>query len=228
MNGSKYQSGNAQPVSAVLFDLDGTLVDSAPDLAAALNRLRSEKGLPALPLAQLRPVVGTGARGMLKAGLGVTPEHGDFENLCAQFLQFYAEGLLHQTVLFDGVSDVLAKLDEAGCTWGIVTNKSTRFAVPITQRLLAASKVLVCGDTTAHAKPHPEPLLYACRQLGLSPERVVYVGDDLRDVVAGRAAGMQTVAATWGYLGLETPVTEWGADICIENPHQLLKWLDLA
>ena len=201
-------------IDAVLFDLDGTLLDSAPDLTHAMNRLRQEHGLPALPLATLRPVVGTGARGMLRV----------------RFLSFYAEQLLGESTLFAQVPGVLAELQRAGVAWGIVTNKATRFAEPIVRGLaaLAGAQVLVCGDTTAQSKPHPEPLLHACRVLGVAPERTVYVGDDERDIVAGRAAGTHTIAAAWGYLGQGEPVATWGADVVHEPPHQLLNWLNLA
>lgn len=217
-------------IDAVLFDLDGTLLDSAPDLTHAMNRLRQEHGLPALPLATLRPVVGTGARGMLAVGLGVTPQAAEFEPLRVRFLSFYAEQLLGESVLFAQVPHVLAELQRAGVAWGIVTNKATRFAEPIVRGLdaLAGAQVLVCGDTTAQSKPHPEPLLHACRVLGVSPERTVYVGDDERDIVAGRAAGTHTIAAAWGYLGQGEPITAWGADVVHDHPSQLLNWLNLA
>jgi phosphoglycolate phosphatase len=217
-------------IYAVLFDLDGTLLDSAPDLTHAMNRLRQEHGLPALPLATLRPVVGTGARGMLAVGLGVTPQEAEFESLRVRFLSFYAEQLLGESTLFAQVPGVLAELQRAGVAWGIVTNKATRFAEPIVRGLaaLAGAQVLVCGDTTAQSKPHPEPLLHACRVLGVAPERTVYVGDDERDIVAGRAAGTHTIAAAWGYLGQGEPVATWGADVVHEHPHQLLNWLNLA
>ncbi len=217
-------------IDAVLFDLDGTLLDSAPDLTHAMNRLRQEHGLPALPLATLRPVVGTGARGMLAVGLGVTPQDAEFESLRVRFLSFYAEQLLGESTLFAQVPQVLAELERAGVAWGIVTNKATRFAEPIVRGLntLAGVQVLVCGDTTAHSKPHPEPLLHACRVLSVPPERTVYVGDDERDIVAGRAAGTHTIAAAWGYLGQGEPVATWGADVVHEHPRQLLNWLNLA
>ena len=217
-------------LDAVLFDLDGTLLDSAPDLTDAMNRLRHEHNLPPLPLATLRPVVGTGARGMLAVGFGVTPQDAAFEPLRVRFLSLYAEQLLQTSTLFEQVPEMLSALQRAGVAWGIVTNKATRFAEPIVRGLdtLAPAQVLVCGDTTPQSKPHPEPLLHACRVLNVAPDRVVYVGDDERDIVAGRAAGTRTIAAAWGYLGQGEPITAWGADAVHDQPIQLLKWLNLA
>jgi len=214
-------------VRGVLFDLDGTLIDSAPDLAGAANRLRADHGLPALPLAQLRPMVGSGARGMVGVAFGVAPGDDRFELLRDAFLAYYEAGLLERTHPFDGVEEMLAALESAGLPWGIVTNKATRFTTPIVAGLGLARRaaVVVCGDTTAHAKPHPEPLLHAARAMGLAPEGVVYVGDDLRDAQAAKAAGMAMVAATWGYLGLGESVHSWGADVLLDAPKQLPDWL---
>ena len=215
---------------AVLFDLDGTLIDSAPDLAGAANDLRAEHGLPPLPFAALRPMVGAGARGMVGAALGVKPGDPTFEALRDAFLARYAQVLLERTRVFDGVQPVLQVLDSVGVRWGIVTNKAARFMEPIVDGLALRTRAtaLVCGDTTAHSKPHPAPLLEAARQLSLQASSCVYVGDDLRDVVAGRAAGMATLIAQWGYLGDGPPVQEWGADAILATPMDLLKWLRLA
>jgi N-acetyl-D-muramate 6-phosphate phosphatase len=215
---------------AVLFDLDGTLVDSAPDLAGAANDLRAAHGLPALGVERLRPMVGSGARGMVGLAFGVAPGDARFEPLRDAFLDHYAARLLQQTCVFDAVQPVLDALAAAGLPWGIVTNKATRFAEPVVQGLglHRRAAVLVCGDTTPHAKPHPAPLLEAARRLGLSGADCVYVGDDLRDVQAGRAAGMPTLAAAWGYLGQGEPVHAWGADDVLPTPDALLKWLELA
>lgn len=217
-------------VSAVLFDLDGTLIDSAPDLAGAANALRAEHGLEPLPYEQLRPMVGAGARGMIGVAFGVAPGDERFESLRDAFLSRYEQGLLVLTQPFEGVRHLLADLEAAGLGWGIVTNKATRFAVPVVQglRLLPTAEALVCGDTTPHAKPHPLPLLEAARRIGVAPADCVYVGDDLRDVQAGRAAGMTTVVASWGYLGLGEGIDAWGADAVIDRPSELLNWLELA
>ena len=214
----------------LLFDLDGTLVDSAPDLAGAANDLRHQHGLPPLPYADLRPMVGTGARGMVGVAFGVTPGDARFVDLRDAFLARYAQRLLVHTRVFEAMHAVLDHLDAHGRRWGIVTNKAMRFTEPIVQGLGLASRaaVLIAGDTTPHAKPHPEPLLEAARRLGVDPAACAYVGDDERDIVAGRAAGMCTLAAAWGYLGQGQPPQAWAADVLLESPAALLQWLELA
>lgn len=220
----------AARVSAVLFDLDGTLIDSAPDLAGAVNRLRERHGLPAVPYARLRPMVGTGARGMIGAAFGLQPGDDGFDALRDEFLVLYERNLLQHTQVFERMVPVLQSLEAAGLPWGIVTNKAERFALPVVQGLALHHRAgaLVCGDTTPHAKPHPAPLLEAARRLDVSPAECVYVGDDLRDVQAGRAAGMATLAAAWGYLGQGDAIEAWGADDLIDQPADLLKWLNVA
>jgi phosphoglycolate phosphatase len=216
--------------AAVLFDLDGTLVDSAPDLAGSANDLRQARGLPPLPYQSLRPFVGTGARGMVGAAFGVQPGDTDFEALRDAFLLRYEQRLLDQSRRFDGVTELLAAIEAAGLRWGIVTNKIERYALPIVAglELNRPGAVLVAGDTTPHAKPHPEPLFEAARRLGLQPSQCAYVGDDRRDIEAGRAAGMVTVAAAWGYLGMGERVEDWAADAIVEQPADLMRWLALA
>ncbi len=211
-------------IKAVLFDLDGTLIDSAPDLAGATNELRAQRGLAPLPLAQLRPWVGSGARGMLAAGLDLHPEAPEFETSKVRFLDLYEGRLLQETRAFDGVEELLAKLCDLSLQWGIVTNKAERFTLPIHRGmpLLHGASVVVGGDTTPHAKPHPAPLLAACSRMGVAPSDCIYVGDDLRDIQAAQAAGMGSVAACWGYLGLGSDVAAWGADHVIEHPQALL------
>ena len=206
------------------------MVDSAPDLAGAANDLRSAHGLAPLPYALLRPMVGTGARGMIGVAFGVLPADERFADLRDAFLARYADRLLHSTRVFESMRPVLDQLDAAGLRWGIVTNKAMRFAAPIVEGLGLAGRaaVLIAGDSTAHTKPHPEPLLEAARRLGVAPHTCVYVGDDERDIVAGRAAGMLTLAAAWGYLGQGEPVTAWGADHVLSSPAALLNWLELA
>jgi phosphoglycolate phosphatase len=220
----------ASRVHAVLFDLDGTLIDSAPDLGGAGNDLRERRGLPALPLAAFRPMTGAGARGMLGVALQITPEHPDFSALKDEYLAIYEARMTRLTRLFDDMAPVLDALDTARMPWGIVTNKHSRFAAPVVEAtgLQQRSRALVCGDTTAHAKPHPEPLLEATRRMGVDPARCLYVGDDLRDVQAGRAAGMGTVAVAWGYLGQGEPIDTWGADHQINLPAELLKLPGMA
>jgi 2-phosphoglycolate phosphatase len=219
----------APPPRAVLFDLDGTLVDSAPDLAGAVNDLRAERGLPPLPARVLRSEVGTGARGMLRLGFGLAPDDAGFADLRDAFLARYDARKTRETDLFPAMRPVLDALARAGRPWGIVTNKAAWLAEPLVAALpgLAGSATLVCGDTAARAKPHPDPLLEAARRLGVEPAACVYVGDDLRDVQAAHAAGMRAVAAHWGYLGSDAVVTEWRADRIADAPSDLLHLLGL-
>lgn len=211
---------------AMLFDLDGTLVDSAPDLAAAGNAVRRTRGLPDLPAALYRPHTSAGARGMLRIAMDVSPDDGNYEALKHEFLTAYEQCLTRHTACFPGMAGLLERLEAQDIAWGIVTNKVTRYTLPIVTHLGLATRAgaVVCGDTTPHAKPHPAPLLEAARRIGIAPERCLYVGDDLRDVQAGRAAGMQTVAVRWGYLGDTLPIEQWGADAIIDAPDELLKW----
>jgi N-acetyl-D-muramate 6-phosphate phosphatase len=217
-------------IRAVLFDLDGTLVDSAPDLAGAANGLRAERGLPPLPYEHFRPMVGAGARGMIGAAFGVAPGDEAFEPLRDAFLQRYALGLLERTAVFADMQPVLDALERRPLAWGIVTNKAWRYTQPLVEGLglHRRAAVVISGDTTPHSKPHPEPLLEAARRLGLPPAQCVYVGDDVRDVQAGRSAGMATIVAAWGYLGQGEPIQAWGADAIIESPAALLNWLGLT
>lgn len=217
-------------IRCVLFDLDGTLIDSAPDLAGAANAMRTARGLPALPYEQLRPMVGSGARGMVGTAFALAPGADGFDALRDEFLRRYEQSLLQQTAVFEAMEPVLQALERAALPWGIVTNKHARFALPVVRGLGLEPRAaaLVCGDTTAHSKPHPEPLLEAARRAGVAPQACVYVGDDLRDMQAGRAAGMHTLAAAWGYLGETEPVHAWGADAVLQSPHALLEWMRLA
>jgi phosphoglycolate phosphatase len=220
----------AREVRAVLFDLDGTLIDSAPDLAGAGNDMRVARGLAPHPLAHFRPMVGAGARGMLGRALGVTPQDPGFDELRDEFLQRYEGRMTRETALFEGMEPVLAAFEQRGLPWGIVTNKATRFADPLARSLglLPRAATLVCGDTTPFSKPRPEPLLEAARRIGVEPGACIYVGDDLRDVQAGRAAGMPTVAVHWGYLGEGDAIEDWGADHLVQTPNELLQLLRMT
>jgi len=219
-----------RPFEAVLFDLDGTLIDSAPDLAGAANELRAAHGLPALPYERFRPMVGAGARGMIGIAFDIGPQHDRFAELRDAFLDRYEQRMVRETRLFDAVAPVLDALDRGRRPWGIVTNKATRFTEPLVRSLglHARAATVVAGDTTPHSKPHPAPLLEAARRVGLEPSRCMYVGDDVRDVQAGHAAGMTTVIAGWGYLGMGEPVDSWGAEYIVQRPEELLNLLRLA
>ena len=215
-------------IDAVLFDLDGTLIDSAPDLGAAADKMRTDRGLTSLPLAHYRPLAGAGARGMIGVAFGLKPEDADFDALREEFFVNYEACMTERTYAFDGVAELIARITQTGLKWGVVTNKSARFTLPLTTAmpLFSTAQSIVCGDTTPHSKPHPAPLLEAARQLDVAPGRCVYVGDDERDIVAGRAAGMPTVAAAYGYLGTTVDTALWKADATIESPAALLKLLN--
>ena len=213
-------------LEAVLFDLDGTLIDSAPDLGAAADKMRVDRGLPSLPLARYRPMAGSGARGMLAIAFDMAPDHPDFAAMKEEFFVNYERCMTERTFAFDGVPALIQSLVERKLPWGVVTNKSARFTEPLTRSmaLFATAAAVVSGDTTAHAKPHPEPLFEAARRLQVDPARCLYVGDDHRDIVAGLAAGMCTVAATYGYLG-NVDTALWGAHAAIAKPAELLIYI---
>lgn len=215
---------------AILFDLDGTLVDSAPDLAGAANELRAEHGQAALPYDALRAMAGAGARGMLGVAFGLKPGDDGYDPLRDRFLQLYRQRLLHSSRVFDEVQALLAGIERAGRPWGVVTNKALHLAEPLLDGLglRARAAVLVGGDSTPHTKPHPAPVLLAASRLALQPGRCIYVGDDHRDILAGRAAGTATAAAAWGYLGRGEHIHDWGADHVAASPQALLNWLELA
>ncbi len=217
-------------VQSVLFDLDGTLVDSAPDLALAGNALRAVRGLAPLPLNAYRPHAGSGARGMLHVALNITADGPDYEALRQEFFSAYQRHMLAQTTCFPQVDSLLIALGERRIQWGIVTNKASRFTTPTTAAfdVLQQARTVVCGDTTGHTKPHPAPVLAAMVEAGMVAEHTVYVGDDARDVQAGRAAGVRTVAAAYGYLGPAADPHQWGADAVITSPLGLLKLFDIA
>ena len=213
------------PPRAILFDLDGTLADTAPDLAAAVNLLRSERGLEPTAYELLRPTASAGARGMIGAAFGLKPEDDGFIALRDGFFANYQAAMAVHSTLFPGIVELLAGIEQAGVQWGIVTNKPARFTDPLLPQIgLAHAGCVVSGDTTAHAKPHPAPLFEAAARLGLAPEQCWYVGDDLRDIQAGKAAAMPTIACGWGYCGPLEP-RGWQADYLFDSPEELLALL---
>jgi len=216
-----------EPLQAVLFDLDGTLIDTAPDMAAALNRLRAEHGLDALPYAQLRPYVSRGSNGLLNVGFGTKDTDPGRAALVERFLAIYSANLCNDSKPFDGMTAALAWLEERSVPWGIVTNKPNWLARPLLEQLglLERAACLVGGDSLPERKPHPRPLLHAAELIRVEPDACVYVGDDLRDVEAGRAADMGTVFAGWGYVPPDQDPSTWGADAAVATPHALLAWL---
>jgi 2-phosphoglycolate phosphatase len=214
-------------IKGMLFDLDGTLVDTAPDLGFALNRQREIHRLPALPLQAIRPYVSQGGRGLMKIGFDLTPEDADFISMREEFLDLYAKRLCHETRLFPGIAELLCELEKRGLPWGVVTNKIERFTLPLLEKLQLAGRAacIVSGDTCSNFKPHPEPLLHASREMGIPAGDCVYVGDDERDVQAARAAKMQVVVVLYGYLGNGAQPESWGADALINTPQELLRYL---
>jgi phosphoglycolate phosphatase len=215
-------------IDCVLFDLDGTLADTAPDLAAALNKMRTDRGLAPMPLDPLRRMASSGARGLVGVGFGLKPGDADYEAHRIEFLDNYERALHVHTRLFDGVPELLEKLETMARKWGVVTNKASRFTDPLARSIgfTQRASCVVSGDTTPHAKPHPAPLIHAAKVSGVDTARCIYVGDDLRDIQAGRAAGMRTLAVTWGYLGEGEPPAQWGADAVIDTPASVLGFLD--
>jgi len=215
-------------IKAVLFDLDGTLVDSAPDLGAAADQMRTDRGLPSYPLAKYRPLAGAGARGMLEVAFGMTPQDPDYEIMREEFFRNYEIRMTQSTHPFDGIAAMLQELTTRHIPWGIVTNKMERFTLPFIKQApwAQSAQTVIAGDTTPHMKPHPAPVLEAAKQLHLPPETCLYVGDDLRDIQSGNAANMLTAAATWGYLGANSDYTTWNADYIVEKPAAILKLLN--
>jgi 2-phosphoglycolate phosphatase len=214
------------PSRAVLFDFDGTLADTAPDLAAAVNRMRAQHGQEPLPLERLRPFASAGARGLVHAAFGVKPDDPEYKSLRESFLDFYAERVCRETKLFPGIAELLGELRARDIRWGVVTNKATRFTEQILLSLRLKPYCVACGDTTAHLKPHPASLLHAAEQLNLPPASCYYLGDDLRDMKAAHAAGMHAIAVEWGYHHPESggPGT-WEAEAVIAHPLDLIKHL---
>ena len=214
-------------VSTVLFDLDGTLADTAPDLAFALNTLLEENGKAPLSMARIRPAVSLGGVAMLK--LAFTQDEGsiEFEALRQRFLQIYRDNIARESKLFDGMEDLLSELDDRGLAWGIVTNKPGWLTDPLLEELEIDKRTdcIVSGDTVAHSKPHPAPMLHACELLSCQPRQTLYLGDAQRDVDAGKAANMITLVAKYGYIEDGVSIRDWGADGEIDTPTEVLDWL---
>ncbi|MCC6531030.1 MAG: HAD-IA family hydrolase [Burkholderiales bacterium] len=225
---SRIEAGGAEvpgvETAAVLFDLDGTFADTAPDLGFALNAMLEARAKPPLPLASIRKVASSGARGLLGLGFGIAPGDAGYDDLAREFLDLYETHLCRDTVLFPGIAELLRALDERGMTWGIVTNKAQRFTVPLMQLLPLEQRAgcVICGDSTPYRKPHPAPLLAAAQAIGVEPARCIYLGDDERDMIAGRAAGMRVAVAEYGYLGMGNPPQAWVADLRVSHPLQLV------
>lgn len=220
----------ASHIRTVLFDLDGTLADTAPDLARALNRLLAEAGRPPLPFERIRPVVSHGSPALIRIGFGLEPGDPGYAERRARLLALYAADLCRDTRLFPGVPELLAGLRARGLGWGIVTNKPAFLTDPLIDRLGLPHPpaCVVSGDTTSNKKPHPEPMLHACRLADATPEACLYVGDAERDVRAGREAGMRTLVALFGYIGENESPAQWGADALVDSPLAVLDWIDAA
>ena len=214
-------------IQAVLFDLDGTVADTAPDLAYAANSLRLADGVPPLPVEILRPLASQGARGLLKEAVGLTPDDAGFEHARLRFLSFYEHNLCVHTKLFPGIAQLLAGIEARKLPWGIVTNKPGFLSEPLLAALpeLASCGVTVSADTLPVRKPDPAPMFFACERLGIAASQCLYVGDHVRDIEAGRNAGMRTAVAGWGYLNDDEDPALWGADLHFDTVQALHHWL---
>ena len=216
-------------IKAVLFDLDGTFADTAPDLAAALNHTRAARQLPPLPLDVIRPQASHGSRGLLKLGFGIEPEHTGYDTLRDIFLDYYERHICVHTQLFGDMGELVAELERRNIKWGIITNKPHRYTVPLMQALGYAERAgcLISGDTCAHAKPHPEPMLKACELIGFTPAQCLYLGDDLCDMQAANASGMRGIIACYGYVSGDVSLKNWNAYASVNQPTELLAYLTL-
>jgi N-acetyl-D-muramate 6-phosphate phosphatase len=214
-------------MQAVLFDLDGTLVDTAPDLGYALNLQRARHGLEFLPDAAIRPYASHGSRGLLEIGFGLLPTDANFEAMRSEYLDLYTQVMTRQPMLFDGMADALEGIEQRGLRWGIVTNKPRRFTMPMVTHmgLDVRAGAVISGDDAPQPKPSPQTLLLACERMQIDPQTVLYIGDAERDIQAGKAAGMKTLVALFGYLSNTDQPQAWGADGCIQQPQDLLAYL---
>ena len=211
----------------VLFDLDGTLVDSAPDLCASLNRIRRSENLAPLPYNVLREYAGSGARGLLKIGFDITDQDPRFPELKERFLSDYQNHCAEKVCCFDGIEQTLEEIEQAGWQWGVVTNKFSNFTVPIMKKLGLYERacVIISGDETGKLKPHPDNMLVALNKMRALPQETPYVGDDIRDSKVAQTLGMPFAAATWGYLRQDFPIDEWHTHLVAHHPQELIGWL---
>lgn len=214
-------------MQAVLFDLDGTLVDTAPDLGYALNLQRERHGLDFLPEEAIRPYASHGSRGLLEVGFGLLPTDTRFEEMRTEYLDLYTQVMTRQPLLFEGMEETLQAIEQRGLDWGIVTNKPRRFTQPIVAHMGLDSRAaaVISGDDAPQPKPSPQTLLLACERMAINPQTVLYIGDAERDVQAGNAAGMKTLVALFGYLSVTDKPEKWGAHACITHPQELLAYL---
>lgn len=214
-------------VEAVLFDLDGTFADTAPDLGAALNHVRALHDLPPLPLETLRPQASHGSQGLLKLGMNIGPEAENYAEIREAFLHHYEAHICDRTVLFPSMAALVSELERSDLPWGIVTNKPHRYTVPLMEKLGYAKRAacLVSGDTCEYSKPHPMPLLHAAELMGVTPENCLYLGDDLRDMEAAHAAGMKGIIATYGYIDPEADLDSWPSVGSVPTPFALLRYI---
>jgi phosphoglycolate phosphatase len=213
-------------IRTILFDLDGTLADTAPDLAAALNAVRVKHGFAAMPFESIRPHVSNGSIALVKIGFGEPDDVPEFNTYRDELLAAYQENIAEHTCLFDGMQDVLAHIEAHEMNWGVVTNKPAYLTLPLMQALGLHERAacIVSGDTITERKPHPAPILHACRLAGSQADECVYVGDAARDIEAGRAAGMQTLVALFGYIGEDEKPESWGATAMISHPTDIIEW----
>ena len=215
-------------LSTVLFDLDGTLADTAPDLTYAINCALQAEGRDAVTVDALRPTVSLGGRAMVHFAFGIDSEHEDFRRIRDQFLETYEANVARETRLFPGMPELLAQMESNGLKWGVVTNKSGWLTDPLMEKLNLSQRAdcIVSGDTTPHLKPHPAPLLHACEQIGAVPAECLYIGDAVRDIQAGNAAGMKTAVALFGYIPVDENPRDWGADLLLDSPQEISAWLE--
>lgn len=227
MNTADIAADNGPMIRTVLFDLDGTLADTAPDLAYALNCVLEEQGHPPLPFAAIRPIVSHGGIALIRFGFGLAPDHPRFATLRQRLLDIYRENITARTRLFPGINELLSQLEKQGLNWGVVTNKPGWLTDPLMEglQLRTRAATIVSGDTLGERKPHPAPMLLACREAGSEPAQCLYLGDAERDILAGRNAGMRTLIALYGYIGDDDTPEAWGADGAVDDPKDTLAWL---